>query len=210
MTWEDVKQWVVDRKRALIAKAPWITMGRFLAIFYVGAILCVTFVAVPDQRDRSFVLAARYLGPNTRMARTLWIEPRGQSLSDRIERDRLEEELLGKYVRRPIEGGAPIARADVMPWPDVPNEDVVPVLLDGEPDWMMLNQGSTVEVWIGPKAATPHYALVQAIVTSDTKWIALLRRSDFAPDMLGNPGDKPTLRLVRFPHKPPPPPPPKP
>jgi hypothetical protein len=109
------------------------------------------------------------------MASTLWIEPRERSLSGRIELDRLEEELLGKYIRQPVEAGAPIVRANVMPWPDLPDEDVVTVTLEGEPDWLMLNQGSTVEVWIGQKAATPRYALVQAIVASDNKWIALLR-----------------------------------
>ena len=210
MTWRDVTQWVEGRKRALIARAPWITMGRILAIIYTFAMFGVAFLAVPDHRDRIYVKAARYLGPNTRMASTLWIETREQSLSDRIELDRLEEGLLGKYIREPVEAGAPIVRANVMPWPDLADEDIVSVTLEGEPDWLMLNQGSTVEVWIGQKAATPRYAMVQAIVASDKKWIALLRRSDFALDLLSNPADKPALRLVRLPHKPPPPSLPKP
>jgi len=181
-------------------------MGRILALVYVLAMVGVAFLALPDHRDESDVLAARYLGPNTRIENTLWIERRGWSLSRRIELDRLEEELHGKYIRQPVEAGASIMRDNVMLWPDLPDEDIVPVPLDGEPDWLMLNQGSMVEVWIGQKPATPRYALVEAIVGSDKKWLALLRRSDFASDIPNNPTDKATLRLVRLPHKPPPPP----
>jgi hypothetical protein len=206
MTWRGVTQWVAEGRRTLIAKAPWITIGRMLAIIYAVAMVGVAFLAVPDHRDRSYVLAVRYLGPNTKLASTLWTEPRGRSLSGRIELDRLKEELLGKYIRLPVEAGKPIVRANVMPWPDLPNEDIVLVALEGEPDWLMLNQGSMVEVWIGQKAATSPQAMVQAIVASDKKWIALLRRSDFAPNVLSDPTDKPMLRLVRIPHRPPPPP----
>ena len=178
-----------------------------MALMYTVAMVGTAFVAVPDRRDRNYVVATRYLGPNTRIASTLWIEPRGQSPLGRIELDRLEAELSGKYIRQPVEAGKPITRANVMPWPDLPDEDIVPVILDDEPDWLMLNQGSTVEVWIGQKVATLKNAVVLAIVASDKKWIALLRRSDFAPGTLGSPADKSALRLVRLPHKPPPPPP---
>jgi len=109
---------------------------------------------------------------------------------------------VGKYLRRPVEADARLSRADAMPWPDLPGEEIVQVLLDEEPDWLMLNQGSTVDVWIGQKRATPQYAVVQAIVASGRKWIVLLRRKDFAADVLGNTADKPALHLVRLPHKP--------
>jgi len=87
--------------------------------------------------------------------------------------------------------------------PDLPDEDIVQVVLDDEPDWLMLNQGSTVDVWIGQKRANFQYAVVQAIVASGKKWAILLRRKDFDPDILRNTTDKATLHLVGLPHKPP-------
>jgi len=177
------------------------TTGRFLAFVYAVAMLGVAWF-LPWHGDASYVRAVRYLGANTRMARPLWTEPRDQSVTGRLELGRLEDELVGKYLRRPVEADARLSRADAMPWPDLPGEEIVQVLLDEEPDWLMLNQGSTVDVWIGQKRATPQYAVVQAIVASGRKWIVLLRRKDFAADVLGNTADKPALHLVRLPHKP--------
>jgi hypothetical protein len=199
--WGALKRWAAERKRALFGKvASMITTGRVLAFVYAVAMLGVAYFFLPWHRDESHVQAVRYLGANTRMARTLWTQPREQA--GRLELARLEDDLVGKYLRRPVEADKPLSRADVMPWPDLPDEEIVQILLDEEPNWLMLNQGSTVDVWIGQKRATTQYAVVQAIVASGTRWVALLRRKDFAADTLGNTADKPTLHLVKLPHKP--------
>ena len=98
--------------------------------------------------------------------------------------------------------GQEIAPENVASWPTMPDEDLVPVPLEGEPDWMTLNQGSMVEVWLGEKLATRQPALVEAIVGAGAQWTALVRRSDFAADALKNWADKPKLRLTRLPRKP--------
>ena len=205
MTCRDVghnlTQWAQRSWRALIAAILRFAMA-IAVIVYILAMLGVAFWLLPVDHDRMQVLATRYLGANTRIANGLWIEPGDTPWTERIELDRLEEGLAGKYVKRPVEAGAPIARDNVTSWPDVPDEDIVPVPLEAEPDWMTLNQGSRVEVWIGEKLATNQPALVEAIVTSGNQWTALLRRSDFASDVLKNAADKPKLRLVRLPRKP--------
>jgi hypothetical protein len=149
----------------------------------------------------AYVLASRYLGANTRISAALLTAPPDMPSSQLIELDRLKKELDGKYVRQPVEFGAKIEVNNVKPWPDLPHEDIVAVSFESEPDWMLLNQGATVEVWLGQKLATPRYALVEAIVGSDKQWIALVRRSDFASDALNDVADKPSLRLVRPPQK---------
>jgi hypothetical protein len=185
---------------------PWLTVGRFLALAYAVAMAVVAWF-LPWHGDEGYVQAVRHLGANTRLARTLWTEPRDQI--GRLEIARLEDDLLGRYLRRTVEADGRLTRVDVMPWPDLPDEEIVAVTIDDEPDWLMLNQGSIVDVWIGQKRATPQYAMVQAIVASGTKWAVLLRRNDFAADSLSS-AEKPILRLVRLPHKPPPAPKPPP
>ena len=116
--------------------------------------------------------------------------------------DRLEEELSGKYIKQPVDTGHAIAPDNVTSWPVMPDEDIVPVPLEAEPEWMTLNQGSMVEVWLGDKLATRQPALVEAIVGAGAQWTALLRRSDFASDALKTWADKPKVRLIRLPRKP--------
>jgi hypothetical protein len=117
--------------------------------------------------------------------------------------------LLGRYLRRTVEADARLTRVDVIPWPDLQNEEIVAVTIDDEPNWLMLNKGSIVDVWMGQNRATPQYAMAQAIVPSGTKWAVVLRREDFATDSLSS-TENPILRLVRLPHKPPPAPKPPP
>jgi hypothetical protein len=204
MTWGDVghnlTQWPRRGWRALMAVISRFAMQTVVG-FYVLAVLGAAFWLLPVDHRLRQVLATRYLGTNTRIANGLWVEPGGTPWTERIELDRLEEDLAGKYVKRPVEAGAPIARENVTAWPDMPDEDIVPVPLEAEPDWMTLNQGSRVEVWLGEKLATNQPALVEAIVASGSQWTALLRRSDFASDVLKGAADKPKLRLVRLPRK---------
>lgn len=181
-------------------------MSRFamalVVILYIILIGAFAIFGMPAKREQSQVLATRYLGANTRMAKGLWAEPDGSSWARRIGLDRLEEELSGQYVKQAVEAGKPVAPENVASWPNMPNEDIVPVPLEAEPDWMTLNEGSLVEVWVGDKLATRQPALVEAIVGAGAQWTALVRRSDFAADALKNWADKPKLRLIRLPCKP--------
>jgi hypothetical protein len=185
-----------------MARAGIITAGRVTTILYVIAIVAIAFFLIPNKPDRVSVVATRYFGANTRLTGKLWLKPPGSLITDRIEMDRLEHDLEGTYLDHPIEADKPIKRDDVSRWPHLKDEEIYPVTLDAEPDWQLLNQGTTVELWIGQKPATPHFAEVQAIVASDEKWVMLLRRRDLAADMLGELTTKPTIRLVQLPHEP--------
>jgi len=149
------------------------------------------------------VQAVRYLGANTRLTPDLWYEPPDRLEVRRVEVARLEEALAGAYLRKAVEADAPLTRADVMPWPELGDLEIVTVLLEDAPDWRLLNQGATVDVWYGQKLATAQHSVVQAIVPADKKWIALMPRKDFSADSLGS-SEKTTVRLVKPPHKPPP------
>jgi hypothetical protein len=181
-------------------------MSRFAMVLVVAAYILVmlgaAFFVLPATHQQGQISATRFLGANTRVAKGLWAEPADPTWTQRIALDRLEEELSGKYIKQPVEAANPIAPENVASWPNMPDEDIVPVPLEAEPDWMTLNEGSMVEVWVGDKLATRQPALVEAIVGSGAQWTALLRRSDFAADALKDWADKPKLRLVRLPRKP--------
>lgn len=174
----------------------------FVVAAYAVIVLVAAFCLLPAGPEQAQVSAARYLGANTRMANGLWVEPGKTSWGRRMVLERLEEELSGKYIKHPVDTGHEITPDNVTSWPTMPDEDIVPVPLETEPDWMTLNQGSMVEVWLGDKLATRQPALVEAIVGAGAQWTALLRRSDFSADALKNWADKPKLRLIRLPRKP--------
>lgn len=181
---------------------------RALAFIYVAMMIAIAVYAIPSNDQHSF-LAVRYLGANTRIANTLFIRPSNLSLSGRLHLDRLQVELVGKYVKEPIAPGAAIALANLASWPDL-SDDLIPVILSDEPDWMTFNEGSVVDVWKDDKLITLHGAEVQAIVQPDKNkktWLVLLRRNDLVPDYLSDSdlakSNSPvTVRLDGLPHRP--------
>lgn len=179
-----------------------VTMGRILVVLYTAAVVAIAWGLLPWRGEGSSVQAVRYLGANTRLTPDLWHEPRDRFEVRRVEIARLEEALAGAYLRKPVEADAPLTRADVMPWPELGDQEIVTVLPDDAPDLRLVNQRATVDVWYGQKLATTQHSVVQAIVPAGAKWIALMPRKDFSTDSLGS-SEKPTLRLVKPPHKPP-------
>src|SRR5262249_30312122 len=131
-----------------------VTMGRILVALYTATVVAIAWALLPWYGEGSSVRAVRYLGANTRLTPDLW-HARGGRLEVRgVETARLEEALAGASLRKPVEAGAPLTRADVMPWPDLGDEEIVALLLDDAPDFRLLNQGATVDVWYGQKLAT--------------------------------------------------------
>ena len=181
---------------------------RALAFIYVAAMIAIAIWAIPSN-DRYNFLAVRYLGANTRVANMLFTKPPNLSLAGRLRLDRLQLELVGKYVKKPIKPGDAIVPTNLASWPDL-SDDLIPVALSDEPDWMTFNEGSMVNVWKGDKPITLHGAEVQAIVRPDESkktWLVLLRRSDLVPDYLSNSdlakSDSPVkMRLDGLPHRP--------
>lgn len=182
-----------------------VTMGRVLVVLYTAAVVAIAWCLPPWHGEGSYVQAVRYLGANTRLTPDLWYEPGGRLEVRRIELARLEEALAGAYLRKPVEADARLTRADVMPWPELGDQEIVALLLEDAPDFRLLNQGATVDVWFGQKLATAQHSVVQAIVPAGTKegtkWIALMPRKDFSADSLFS-SEKTTVRVVKPPHKP--------
>jgi hypothetical protein len=180
---------------------PGVTMGRFLVVLYTAAVVVIAFCLLPWRGEGSYLQAERYLGANTRLASALWHQPHDRLEVRQVELARLEEALAGRYLRKPVDADARLTRADVMPWPDLGDQEIVAVLLEDEPDWRMLNQGASVDVWYGQKLATAQHTVVQAIIPDGTKWRVLVPRRDFSADGLAS-ADKPSVRLVKLPNKP--------
>lgn len=177
-------------------RLPWITTGRVLAASYAAVIVAVTCWLVPAPSGPAHFRAVRDLGANTRLADVLLVAPAGVSLEDRFRLAREKKRLTGRYLKTPVKGGNCVAHAETLDWPAVKVEEAVPLELDAEPDWMLLNQGTMVQVWTGDELQR---ALVLAVVPFGPKWIALLRKSDLKPGPLGTPKLPAKLRIETLP-----------
>ena len=178
-----------------------ITTGRMISAGYAALVLVIAFYVIPNAASHVHYLATRYLGTNTRLASSLLVAPGKISLEDRLRLARERSELEGRYLKQPVDGGDAITPDKVSGWPDVNGEEVTPVEIDTEPDWMIMNQGTQVELSVGDKAQ-PEYAHVLAIVPSGNKWLALLQKKDLGPTSFGAPKEKRTLRIWVLPEKP--------
>jgi hypothetical protein len=177
-----------------------ITPGRLLAAVYLVVVLAIAGL-MPDTDRELHATAMRYLGPNTRIADVLLGPPSGLHLEESMRLDRERQTLIGQYVKQAIDAGATVAPPNVRPWPDLSGQDAVPVEFEAEPEWMLLNQGAAVEVWVADKQVAAH-AEVLAIVPSGKRWLALLRKSDLPSPTVGTPKDKPVLRIAALPARP--------
>lgn len=158
----------------------------------------IAYFFLPYSDDNIHYQAPRFLGKNTRLASALLSLPAKISLEDRFRLIREYTRLEGKYVKHDIEAGRPITPDDVSVWPDINPEEAVPFELESQPDWMFLNTGTTIEIWLGDKRQTQ--ALILAIVPSGNKWLALLQKKDLQQDSF-DPSQNRTVRIVRLPGK---------
>ena len=177
----------------------WITKARVIALGYVVLIVAVSYLLPKSNTNISF-LAPRFLGKNTRLGQSLLIVPRNISFEERSWLTRERGKLEGRYLVHDIAEGSAITSDAVISWPQLNPEEGVPFELDAEPDWMILNQGTTVQVWLGGNAE-PERAQLLAIVPYGNKWMALLRKSDLKQTSLGPPNVTKTARIEVLPLK---------
>jgi hypothetical protein len=155
-----------------------ITVGRVLLVIYLIAVTIVAILLPFGDRSKHF-LALRHLGQNTRIHKPLLVKPPGLSLEDHFWLDRELKELEGKYLSRDVLAEQPITLQDVKAWPELKREEAIPVEFEPEPDWVSLNQGSFVQVWVDNQPISER-AYVLAIVPSGSRWLALLRKNDLS------------------------------
>src|ERR1043166_2022185 len=153
-------------------------IGRILVVLYVLLIIAIASVLPFGHRDKHY-LALRDLGQNTRIHNSLLIKPNDLSLEDHIWLDRELKDLEGKYLAKQVGASEPITLQDVKAWPEIKQEESLPVEFEAEPDWVSFNQGSYVQVWNDSQPISER-AYVLAIVPSRSRWLALLRKSDLS------------------------------
>ena len=170
------------------------SVGRVLVGVYALLVLLVAFLIVPSSQKNVHYRALRFLGRNTRLAPSLLLAPRELSMENRLRLARERPKLEGRYLSKDLKVDDEITPEDVVPWPLIKPEDVAPIELPAEPDWMLLNQGTRVEVWLGENPE-PEHAQVLAIVPSGTQWIALLQKKDLKQKNLGPPSAAKAVRI---------------
>lgn len=166
---------------------------RTCAVVYVVVILIVAFF-IRDRDKTKRLTALRFLGANTRLSEKLLVKPSELSIEESFSLDQELKSLKGKYIKKDVAAMEPVTAENVSDWPTVKPTEAFPVELATEPDWVFLNQGSLVQVWVANKPS-PERALVLAILpAAGDKWLALLRRRDVSA-LLAGAKDSHVLRL---------------
>ena len=171
-----------------------ITLARTCVALYAVIVIAIAFFVIPRSDRTKHFTARRYLGANTRLSENLLVKPRDISVEESYRLNQELETLKGKYIKRDVEAMKAVTPDNVTDSPIVAPNETFPVWLDAEPDWMFLNQGSLVQVWIANNP-TPQRAVVLAILPSgNQKWVALLKRQDLSAVLAGS-KDPHVLRL---------------
>jgi hypothetical protein len=165
---------------------------------YVSLVLTITFWAIPKGLGDVHYYAARYLDKNTRIGDRLLIAPITRSMEDSFRLTRERRLVVGKYLREPVEMGNEVTMDKLVAWPDLVDKETVAVELDTEPDCMVMNQGTIVEVRAGDKIVSEH-AVVLAIVPWGAKWLVLLPKSDIISNAFATSKQSPTLSIEALP-----------
>ena len=166
---------------------------RTCAVLYIVVILIVAFF-IRDRDETKRLTALRFLGANTRLSEKLLVKPNELSIEESYALDRELKSLDGKYIKKDVAARDPVTAENVSDWPAVKPSEAFPVELATAPDWVFLNQGSMVQVWVANKP-TPERAQVLAILpAAGDKWLALLRRRDVSA-LLAGAKDAHVLRL---------------
>lgn len=174
----------------------WLSANRMLTFLYVLSVLGIGLRVPPPERNVHYS-AGRQLCENTRLVAEHLVLPKHVPLEAVYRLRKEKNALVGGYLRRTVKAGETLNVEDVGPWPKIEGDEAIPVEVDTEPDWLLLNKGSVVEVWVGD-AEDPIRASVLAVVPSGTKWQVLLDRSD-VPDGFGYPKDQLKLRILSLP-----------
>jgi hypothetical protein len=62
---------------------------------------------------------------------------------------REHDRLVHRYLKRTVTEGGSILQADVLDWPALGGQEIVPLDLEAGPDWLIMNAGTTVDTWFG-------------------------------------------------------------
>ncbi|MFN2407676.1 MAG: hypothetical protein ABR594_16630 [Pyrinomonadaceae bacterium] len=162
-----------------------ITPGRFLAAAYAFLMFVIAFNVIPNRDPTKHFAARRYLGANTRLSKDLLVKPETISFEESYSLDQELKKLHGKYLKEDVATMMVVTAEKVSDWPHIDPTESFPVEVATEPDWVFLNQGSLVQVWVNNKPS-PERARVLAIVPSaNNKWMVLLKRQDIAALLAG-------------------------
>lgn len=162
-----------------------VTLARTGVVLYAATIIALAFFFIPGSDRTKHFTARRYLGANTRLSERLLVKPSNTSIDENFSLNQEFEKLNGKYIRKDVEAMKAVTPDNVTDWPILAPTETFPVEMATEPDWMFMNQGSLVQVWIGNNP-TPQRAAVLAILPSDKKWVALLKRQDVSAVLAGS------------------------
>ena len=173
----------------------WITKGRVILVGYVVLVSAISFLL--DSSSKASFKAPRFLGKNTRLGPSLLITPSDSSLQERVRLSSERRKLEGRYLNSDINQNSEISTDKTSLSPQLA-EATVPFELEGEPDWMYLNQSAKVKIWFGTDGSAPEYAEVLAIVPSGKKWLALLRAADIKRTDFSSTKSPRTLRIERI------------
>lgn len=171
---------------------------RFMAFGYVIAVGLVAWL-FPWPSGGAHHVALRWLASGTRLTDDLLTVPHARTLEDQLRLSREHARLLHHYLAQSVSEGEVVLPENVLVWPQIDAAQVVPVELEAEPIWTVMNAGSSVEIWVNDVLKTPAARVLAIVPGSKGSWVVFLARADVQPDSLGTPKVKPVLRVTALP-----------
>ena len=113
--------------------------------------LGIAFKMIRERDPNKHFKALRYLGANTRLAEKLLVKPENVSLEESYLLDQELKKFDGKYLNEDVATKMAVEVDNVSDWPDIEPTESFPVETQTEPDCLLLNQGSLVQVWVNNK-----------------------------------------------------------
>jgi hypothetical protein len=177
---------------------PRIKIG-LIVLAYVGLVVLFALRGVSAGLGSVHFSAATYLGKNTRIGNELLVVPVTRTLEDNFRLARERRRVVGKYLREPVEMGKEITSDKLAGWPDLDDKDTVAVGLDSEPDSMVMNEGTIVEVRADDKIVSKDAMVLAIVPWEKKKWLALLPKSDITYEAFATSKRPPTLTIEALP-----------
>jgi hypothetical protein len=174
------------------------TAGRVMVLAYVAVIAALAWL-LPWPEGGAPYRALRWMDAGARLSEELLAAPAVVTFEDRLRVRGERARLVNHYLTQPVAAGDPVLPHHVLAWPLLRTDEVVPFELEAEPNWSVLNAGSTVQIWVDDALKVPAARVLAIVPAGGTGWQALRAGSDVKPDSLGTPKTKPQLRVINLP-----------
>jgi hypothetical protein len=174
------------------------TLRRALVLVYI--VVVVVFACFrPWPHSAHHFIAVRDLPAGSRLSNELLTTPPGVAIEDRVRQLVERGSLIGHYLRVDARAGDAILPKQAQEWPKLDDPALVPIELKREPNWIEVNAGAWIQVWIGGCAAPFAVRIAAVVPAGQSGWVALVKGDGFTLETLAKSNNAPVWRVASLP-----------